>query len=541
MNKIIYPILITLTTFQLYSQVTELWTKRYNGTGNGYDEATSVWIDNSGNIYIAGGSTGSGSGLDFVVVKYNMSGNQIWARRYNGPGNSFDDAYSIRCDNTGNVYVSGTSEGAGSGLDYCVVKYDYAGNLLWVYRYNGPGNLTDEVYSVQIDNLGNVYITGYSNGGSTMDDICTIKLNSSGVPLWIKRHNGSANNDDYGNSVVIDASGNSYVTGAVTQAGSNLDYITIKYDPNGNQIWTALYNGPGNGIDFPSSNAIDPSGNIYLTGFSQGNASTGRDYCTIKYNNYGVQQWVARYNGIPGGWDEAFNIELDNSGNVYVTGNSAGSGTGDDYLSIKYDNNGNPLWTARYNGSGSSDDYCNWITVDNGGNVYVTGIIGNGSFENIATIGYDSSGNQIWVQIYNGTGNEFDSGNCLRVDNSGNVYVGGGSDNPNNTDFILIRYNSIIGVNPINSEIISEFRLYRNYPNPFNPETKISFDVAHTEHVTITVYDITGREISRLVNESLNPGRYEINFNGNSLASGIYFYKMEAGDFVRTEKMVLLK
>ncbi|MCX7877787.1 MAG: SBBP repeat-containing protein, partial [Ignavibacteria bacterium] len=166
-----------LILFQSYSQVSQLWTKRYNGTGNSYDEATSVWIDNSGNIYIAGGSTGSGSGLDFTVIKYNSLGDVIWTARYNGPGNGFDDAYSVKCDNQGNVYVSGSSEGAGSGLDYCVVKYNPSGVQQWVYRYNGPGNLTDEVYSIQIDNSGNVYITGYSNGGSTMDDICTIKLN----------------------------------------------------------------------------------------------------------------------------------------------------------------------------------------------------------------------------------------------------------------------------------------------------------------------------------------------------------------------------
>ena len=295
-------IILILTAGNLYSQVSTVWEKRYNGTGNGYDEATSLFVDAAGNIYVAGASTGSGSGKDFTVVKYNSDGLTQWVGRYNGPGNADDDAYLVKVDNAGNVYVSGASTGSGSGLDYCVVKYNSAGVQQWASRYNGPGNATDEVYSLQFDNSGNVYITGYSNGGSTGDDICTIKYNSSGAQQWMVRYNGSANNDDYGNSIAIDNAGNSYVTGAVTRTGSDLDYITVKYNASGVQIWSVFYNGPGNGEDFPSSNAIDANGNIFVTGYSYGSTS-GPDYCTIKYNNSGAQQWVQRYDG-PDGWDE---------------------------------------------------------------------------------------------------------------------------------------------------------------------------------------------------------------------------------------------
>jgi hypothetical protein len=93
------------------------------------------------------------------------------------------------------------------------------------------------------------------------------------------------------------------------------------------------------------------------------------------------------------------------------------------------------------------------------------------------------------------------------------------------------------------------YLLYQNYPNPFNPITKIKFDIAqHTpyplsrgENVTIKIYDITGREIATLVNEKLNPGTYEVTFDGSNLPSGVYFYKLQAGDFVQTRKLILLK
>jgi hypothetical protein len=91
------------------------------------------------------------------------------------------------------------------------------------------------------------------------------------------------------------------------------------------------------------------------------------------------------------------------------------------------------------------------------------------------------------------------------------------------------------------SEIPKIFNLYNNYPNPFNPSTKIKFDIPKNSVVKINVYDITGREITILVNDFRNAGRYEVQFNASNLSSGIYFYKMQAGDYKAVRKMVLLK
>lgn len=543
MKKVLFLLAVFYITAEFAAaQVSLVWEKRYDGTGTDYDNGASIALDAAGNVYIAGSSTGIGGNLDYAVVKYNSAGIEQWSARYNGPANGEDNGYLVKVDNAGNVYVSGSSIGAGTGLDYAIVKYNPAGVQQWAARYNGPGNQIDEVYSLQIDNSGNVYITGYSYGGAvTGADITTIKYNSAGAEQWVKRYNGTASDDDYGNSLVLDAAGNIYVTCAVTQDTSDLDYLTIKYDPAGNQQWTAFYNGPGNSEDFPSSNIIDAAGNLYVVGYSVGD-KTLRDYCTVKYNNNGQQQWAARYDG-PDGWDEAFNIVLDIAGNVYVTGNSAGVGTGDDYLTIKYNNSGSEMWTARYNGGGESNDYCNWVVVDPTGNVYVTGIIwdGTGNPENIATIGYNSAGVQQWVQIYNGSGNEFDSGNSLAVDNMGNVYVTGGSDNNENTDFITIKYSSTIGIQQVSTEIPAKFSLEQNYPNPFNPETNIKFNLPKASKVMLTVYDVNGKAVETLVNENLGAGSYEADFNASHLTSGVYFYMLTTNDFTETRKMILIK
>jgi hypothetical protein len=91
------------------------------------------------------------------------------------------------------------------------------------------------------------------------------------------------------------------------------------------------------------------------------------------------------------------------------------------------------------------------------------------------------------------------------------------------------------------SQLPNQYTLEQNYPNPFNPTTTIEFKLPETSHVTLKVYDILGREVASLVNEVKSSGNYKINFNAGNLASGVYFYRIEAGKFIATKKLLLLK
>jgi hypothetical protein len=114
-------------------------------------------------------------------------------------------------------------------------------------------------------------------------------------------------------------------------------------------------------------------------------------------------------------------------------------------------------------------------------------------------------------------------------------------------------YNSgyTIGIKNLSSEVPTKFNLEQNYPNPFNPTTKIKFDIpSHLSFpnasignpfVSLKIYDVLGREIQTLVNEKLQPGSYEVTFNGSNLSSGIYFYQLKAGEYIENKKMVLIK
>ncbi len=96
-------------------------------------------------------------------------------------------------------------------------------------------------------------------------------------------------------------------------------------------------------------------------------------------------------------------------------------------------------------------------------------------------------------------------------------------------------------INPVNSEIPSKFHLYDAYPNPFNPVTNIKFDISREEYIKLSVYDITGREVTTLVDKKLSAGRYEAIFNANGLSSGVYFYRILSGDYIESKRLVLVK
>ena len=292
---LIILIFIFLSTSNLFPQVTEEWVARYNGPGYCDDYAEAIAIDSSGNVYVTGYSVGSVTNYyyDYATIKYNSSGVEQWVARYNGPANSDDLAYAMFLDSSGNVYVTGWSYNSGTepyNSDYATIKYNSAGVQQWVMRYNGPGNDGDGANAIAVDNSGNVYVTGDSDSSGTEpynSDYATIKYNSSGVELWVARYNGPGNSADYAYAIAVDSSGNAYVTGKSIGSGTSSDYATIKYNNAGVEQWVARYSTKWN--DDATAIAIDSSDNVYVTGRSW-NSGTEGDYATVKYNNAGVQQ-----------------------------------------------------------------------------------------------------------------------------------------------------------------------------------------------------------------------------------------------------------
>ncbi len=541
--KILFVVLVS--SFSLNSQVSQVWVSRTNGAANFDDNLSSMVLDNSGNIYVTGTSEDqAATDIDYLTVKYNSAGVQQWAVVYDAGDDAEDIATAIAVDNTGNVYVTGTSYFDVTFDDIVTIKYNAAGVQQWITRYtNGAGGHPEEGHSITTDNSGNIYVTGKAyESGMGGNNIVTIKYNSAGVQQWAIIYNGPGNTGDSGESIILDNAGNICVTGYSMGSGTAYDCVTIKYNSGGTQLWLQRYNGPGNLDDFPVLIKADNSGNVYITGSTRSSMSDP-DYATIKYNSSGVQQWAARYDG-PGSdsLDFANSLAIDPAGNVYVTGES-GSLINPDYATVKYNSNGVQQWAQRYNGTGNSYDYGHSIAVDISGNVFITGSsIGSGTGLDCATIMYNNSGVQQWLQGYNGPGNSIDGGLVVAVDNAGNVIVGGGSTGSGTgNDYTVIKYNHTIGIQQINNEIQDNFSLLQNYPNPFNPTTNIHFAIPRSSFVKLIVYDMLGREVETLVNENLSAGTYNADWNAANYSSGVYFYKLETENFTETKKMLLIK
>lgn len=532
---IVYFALIIPVTQDCQCQVIEEWRASYVGPGSG-DFMTSMALDTFGNIYVTGSSRNTINSSDWATVKYTSTGTQQWVARYNGLPNRGATAFSVAADRFGNAYVTGL----GPDGRTTTIKYNSSGVQNWVAKFYGPYPQAMDIGfpSLAVDNYANIYVAACADWGvPTTYDYTIIKYDSSGIQQWVRTYSGPG----YGNRtidqprrIVLDNSGNIYVTGFSMGDTTNNDIATLKYNSSGVQQWVVRYNGPANLGDSANSLAVDSYGNVYITGASCGTGNTGYDYITIKYNSNGVQQWASRYNGAGNGEDVATSIGLDNSGNVYVTGHTdTRSPYYWDIATIKYSSSGIQQWVAIYNNG--SQDFGYSLSIDNNGYIYVLGSTAPILRTHMAMIKYSSSGVHQWSYVTSINENG-ESPVAIAVDSSDNVYVAGGDGH-----YLTLKYSQIAGIIPVSNELPDVYRLYQNYPNPFNPKTKINYQLPISNYVKLVVYNVLGNEIATLVNEKQTAGTYEVEWDGSNFASGVYFYRLTTDNYTETKKMLMIK
>jgi 1,4-alpha-glucan branching enzyme len=480
-----------------------LWTNSYDGPGSGEDRAWALAVDVSGIVYVCGVSSSNFNGRSFATIAYSNTGFPLWTNRYAGPGDN-GEPLALAADGNGNVFVTGISWGDGTYYDWATVAYDQNGLALWTNQFIGPnGYGNDWPYDLAVDAIGNVYVTGFSEGTNGAYDCLTLAYSGLGVPLWTNRYTGPESTHSSGQAVAVDANGQVYVTGST--AGN---YLTLAYSSTGQPLWTNQYRGPVNGGASASAIALDRVGQVYVTGSSSGSNSAS-DFATIAYSNEGHPLWTNRYNGPAHGNDEARRIAVGQDGNVFVTGYSdGGSGSGFiDYATVAYSRTGVGLWTNRYDGPAHDNDYGRAVAVGGNGTVYVTGASTlSNSVGSSLTIAYSETGVPVWTNRYVVPAGGSSWADALALDQSGNVFitgthVDGGS---GNYDFATLKYSggNVVYTPPTNFTGTDSFTYV----------VQDSLGLTATGTVTVTVNPLPPPTISQP--PSLVDGDFVAHFSG---------------------------
>jgi hypothetical protein len=376
---------------------------------------------------------------------------------------------------------------------------------------------------VQQTSDGGFIITGTYGGtiGIGFRDVWLLKTNSMGDTLWTEIFYGNEEEEGYMVRETLD--GDYIVVGYISTPFE--DVWLIKTDDNGDTIWTKTYGYPGWDFGKDVLQTMDGGYIVVAHAANQG-------IWLLKTDNNGDTLWTKNY--YP--YSEPYAvIETSDSGFV-ILGELSLSTT---YVwLIKTDSEGDTLWTKTFGGNNYERGYSIQQTTDNG--FIITGKI-QGNYNDVWILKTNSSGEAIWTKTFSNANGDY--GYSVKQTTDGGYIIAGSTYlNEKKMEVYLIKLESdIVGIDTDQENISHSFNISQNFPNPFNPTTKLKYSIPQSSNVVLKVFDILGNEIETLVNEEKPTGTYEINWYAEGLPSGVYFYQFQAGGFVETKKMVLLR
>jgi len=497
-----------------------LWVRSYNGPANSDEDACAVLTDGERNVIVVGSSPGTGTAYDIVVIKYSPNGDSLWCRRIAGSGMSNDYARAAVIDGNGAIYITGTT---GTFPDYNIItlKLNSDGSEAWRAIYQGSAGRADEPADMVIDGSGNVFITGYETDADGVANFVTVKYNSSGGQEWSANYDGGAADQAVGIALAPD--GGVYVTGPSTQ-GSYPDFAIVKYTANGAEEWSQTVNGSGNADDTPVAIGVDASGAVYVTGKTATAPPPGGryNYLTVKFSSAGSQLWSKVYTGANQG-AQAVGLVVGTAG-VYVTGKVT-RGTNSDFGTVAYNlNTGDTLWSRFFNGPANKNDDPAFITLDAQGRVHIVGASQDTlSRYDYTWLRYSNSGTLQGSCFYNGALNNDDRAVGLAIDAVGQVILTGvsfrGIGSPN-YDIVTVKYDSA-------APGVAELRVLeprrsgmQMQPNPAHSYTRTRLS---GQGGTVRLWDIRGALCRQ---EKIAPGTTELRLDLQGIAPGVYLIEI---------------
>lgn len=354
------------------SSGTKLWQKEYDLLSYNSDILTDFYI--KGNYYYLTGFIWDSVNARAAVLtaKGNTSnGDIVWTKTHNGSYGGYDGGSTVIADDAGNVYIGGMEQESAGNFRMLAIKYDSAGVQQWISYYDSSGYY-DGAVGVSITSK-SIAFTGFSGSAFSNWDFVTLTLNkNTGIAAGVSRSANASGGLSKPCSILKDYVENIYVAGTAAVSGSNTDIKIIKYDTLLTQLWVKKWGSSDSLAEEATSTCQDKEANLLITGYTTKN-NGAKAMLVLKYNTSGSLLW-SRSISAP---DPTKNctgedIVADDSLNIYVTG-SVSNGSDNDFVTASYDKNGTLRWYKTYDGGAGSNDNGFDIVVDSSQNVYVSG------------------------------------------------------------------------------------------------------------------------------------------------------------------------
>ena len=461
---------------------------------------------------------------------------------------------SIAISSDGNTaIVGGYADNSNAGAVWIFIQ---SGGV-WIQqgpKLVGTGSVGNNVLqgkSVAISSDGNTAIVGGSADNNHAGAVW-VYTRSGGV--WTQQGpklvgTGAITNSQQGYSVSISSDGNTAIVGGPTD---NIAAGAVWIFTRSGGVWTQQGSklvgtgAAGSTVYLGYSACISSDGNTAIIGGSGDNSSAGAVWIFTRSGGVWTQQGPKLVGtGAVGSADQGYSVSMSSDGNTAIVG---GFTDNSDAGAVWIFTRNASVWSQqgpKLIGTGAAGNAHQGysVTISPDGNTFIVGGYGDSSSVGAMWVFNRSGG--VWTQqgqklVGTGGVGSSDQGYSVAISSNG-IFIEGGHGDNGSVGAAWVFFNPSIGITPISSEIPKSFSLMQNYPNPFNPSTKIIFEVPRSSFTVIRIFDILGREVSTLVNEQLQPGTYEVNFDGSNYTSGIYFYVMNTGSFADTRKMILVK
>jgi hypothetical protein len=538
-----------------------VWTRTFGGSDLDYGYSAVQTTD--GGYAVTGRTKSFGAGdYDVYLVKTDADGDTTWTRTYGGSDR--DEGQSVQQTTDGGYIIAGYNDPWGTAImDVYLVKTDAQGAVLWT-RTHGTEDNYDCAFSVQQTTDGGYIVVGKSDYWETNDTQARIyKTDADGDTLWTRTYGGSAWDEAY--SVQQTTDGGYIVAGYTESFGAgNQDFYLLKIDADGDTLWTRTYGGTGR--DEAQSVHQTTDGGYILAGYSWSFGAGQSDFYLVRTDADGDTLWTHTYGGTR--WDYGRSVDQTTDGGYILTGytDSFGAGGTDLYLVKTVGEAQEPEVSIEI----TPDDPP--VTVPQGGRFGYTGTLTNNTEDPQAT--------DIWVmavgplegvygpfkEFYDFHLNPGESRSAhfnQRVPNLAPVghydYVAYCGDYPSVVmDSSFFQIEVIAGTSSGREDsgwllsdcldgregltnLPSDYGLIGSHPNPFNASTVIEYELPQASDVTLEVYNILGEKVATLVDSKQQAGYRSIIWDASEVSSGLYFYKLTAGDFSETKRMMLVK